>query len=115
MEEGLDSNHWRNWISTGDVIQLLVMIVIVSVSYAKQSANVAAVEKKTEEQSLYLQQMHEALDQFRTQRTMTPEAAQRIAVLETRIAELDERNSTVDMRLQRIEDKLDSLRNYLRK
>lgn len=104
--EGRENNHWRNWISTGDLISLLVMAIALVASYTKLSLMVADIAMKQEALNAVTVQLHEALDQLRMSRSMTPEAAQRISVLEARV---QANEMSVSSRLTRIEDKVDEL------
>jgi septal ring factor EnvC (AmiA/AmiB activator) len=110
-----DSKRWHDWIDTGEIIQLCVMLFFVGVTYARMSAKQEQTDQKVDLQSDLIGQMHESLDQLRSQRSMTPEAAQRIAVIETRMTEVETRTANTDNRLQRIEDKIDDLRKELRR
>ena len=116
MQGEVQSGHrWHDWIDTGEIIQLCVMLFFVGVTYQRLSGAQEETNNKVDAQSATITQMHESLDQLRTQRAMTPEAAQRIAVIETRMTDMEARTATTDGRLQRIEDKIDDLRKELRK
>jgi septal ring factor EnvC (AmiA/AmiB activator) len=110
-----NGRRWHDWIDTGEIIQLCVMLFFVGVTYQRMSSKQEETDKKVDAQSVIITQMHESLDQLRTQRSMTPEAAQRIAVIETRMTDMEARTSNTDGRLQRIEDKIDDMRKELRK
>ena len=110
MEE-TEKAHWLvSWISVGDIIQILVLLAIVAMAYAKLSAAQDETRAMVIGQSTLLTQLHESVDQLRTARSMTPEAAQRIAVIETRVGNLESERVDTNVRLMRIEEKIDQLR-----
>ena len=109
--EDADKPHWLvSWISVGDIIQIAVLLAIVAASYSRLSAAQDETRLLVNGQSTLLTQLHESVDQLRTARSMTPEAAQRIAVIETRVGNLESERVDTNVRLMRIEEKIDKLR-----
>lgn len=110
---GVVKSHWRNWVSTGDFLQLLVIVVLIVASYIKQGAATEENRVMLTGQATLIAQLHEAVDQLRSQRNMTPEAAQRVGILESRVTTLEREVADSSAWRLRIEDKIDDIRKEL--
>jgi len=92
----------RNWLLTGEALQLAAILAAIVISYTKSQAAIEENRAAIQQQATLIVQLHESLDQLRMSRAATPEAASRIGVLEVRLNE-------TETRLLRIEEKIDHL------
>ena len=100
-------------IRIADVLQVVILLIAVAVSYTKMGARVDSVSQQAAANAAMTAQLHESLDRLRASTAATPEAERRLSLIEQRITmlEQDRQEFKRDIRdhLDRLEDKIDSI------
>ena len=103
----------RSFIRFADIIQVIVLIIVVAISYTKMGSRVDSVAQQAAANAALMAQMHESLDSVRARTSATPEAERRLSLIEQRITmlEADRAEFKRDVRnhLERLEDKIDTI------